>query len=107
MQTQLIANNLKELHKELKKAAEKHGEQAKSKIRTALAHLEAAKTDLRAQVSDGDGKRKAQAEKALIKLEEIGTNGKNALENTGAQLHSHLKQMIASAKSALDVKSSS
>lgn len=96
--TQSIEEQLSALHDELKSAAAKQDEQAKSAVRTALGQIESAKSELQAQLKDEQAKQRAQ--ETIAKLEEAARHGKKALENQGAE-QTHLKESIASAKSAL------
>lgn len=101
-QTESIKEQLHALYDELKSAADNQHEKAKSAVDIALAHMDSAKAQLQAQLKDDHAARKRQAEATLAMLEEVSRNAKKALDDNATALHAHLKDAIASAKSAMD-----
>jgi hypothetical protein len=102
VQTQSIKENLQSLHDELKAAVSKSDADAKSQIRTAIAHADAAKAELQARIKADNVKDKASAQKAMDKVQEAARAAKAAIDAKGADIQTHLKQSVAAAKAALD-----
>lgn len=91
MQTQTAKEHLKALHDELRTAAEKRQEAAKS-----------AKTELEVKLNSGNVRDKANVQQALERLEEAAAAAKSAADAKGAEVQEYLKQSVAAAKAALE-----
>lgn len=102
MQTQTIKDHLQSFYNELKEATAKRNDDAKAQIRTALAHADAAKAELQTRIKADNAKDKADAQKAIDKLQEAARSAKAAIDAKNADIQSHLKQSVAAAKAALD-----
>ena len=101
-QTQTIKERLQEVHDELKAAAAKQGEEANERIRKAVAHAEATRTDVQARLKEQKAYNEERLEEALEHLDRTTRQAKAAMEAKGAEAQEHLKKSIASAKAALE-----
>jgi F0F1-type ATP synthase membrane subunit b/b' len=102
MQTQTIKERLQSVHDELKAAAAKHGEEANERIRNAVAHAEATRTELQARLKDEKAHNEERFKASLEHLDKATHQARAAMEARGAEAQEHLKKSIASAKAALE-----
>jgi hypothetical protein len=101
-QTQTAKEHLQALQSKLQSALDKQDADAKNTIRAASTHIDSAKSALTAQLKVDDTKARQQAQEAMDKIDTVSQNAEKAMNESGAALQARVKQMVASAKAALD-----
>jgi ElaB/YqjD/DUF883 family membrane-anchored ribosome-binding protein len=97
-QTQSVQEHLAAMSDEIKAAAKKTDTEARAKINAALQHAQKAQADMQARGSAGSSE-------TMKHLDELTKNAKQALSESGNELHARIDTMITNAKHAVDAGS--
>lgn len=92
--TQSIKEHIKAIRDEVKTANDKQGEEAKSALRNALSHLEAARKQIESQVGSDMTQDRADRKKMLEHLQTVATEGAAALKESGANMRTNIRHML-------------
>ena len=99
--TQSVKEHLKVVRDQIQTASEKQGEEAKSAVRSALTHLDAARKEFEAQTKSDMTQDNAARATMLEHLQTAAQDGAQALKESGEQMRVNIRHMLDTTETIL------